>query len=229
MDGGNDRAEKDERAEQAKRVMCQEDAQKIKFPTRERFTWIAVVVLGLISVVGYGVGACLIMEPNHVSMHMDMYSPHQTSEVVPEHDYVGISQLLRILQTRPSRTPSRLITPRPTPRSTPRPTPAGGCKMQRYTLANIAQNNDASKCWLSLYGVVYDLTGFVGRHPGGPVIIGQCGKDATKNFDRQHGVGLLRENGFSSSIIGRLGSSRGVQSVPCNQINMVAVTGTRRE
>jgi cytochrome b involved in lipid metabolism len=226
MGDGN---EKDERAEQAKREMCQEeDAQKIKFPAQGRFTWIAVVVLGLISVVGYGVGACLIMEPSHVSMNMDMH-PHETSEVVPEHDSVGISQLLRFLQTRPSRTPSRLTTPRPTPRSTPRPTPAGGCKIQRYTLANIAQNNDASKCWLSLYGVVYDLTGFVGRHPGGPVIIGQCGKDATTNFDRQHGVGLLRENGFSSSIIGRLGSSRGVQSVPCNQINMVAVTGTRRE
>ena len=191
-----------ERAESAQQAMCREDCEKMKCPKQVGSVWIILTVLGLISIVGFGARD-------------------------------SVDKLPRLLQEGPPRspirTPSRLNTPRPTPRAAPRPSPAGGCQMQRYTLDNIAQNNDASKCWVSLYGVVYDLTRFVGRHPGGPVIIGQCGKDATTRFDRQHGVSLLREEGFSSSIIGRLGSSRGVQSVPCNQVKSVAVTGTRRE
>jgi len=191
-----------DRSESTQEALCHEDCETMKSPKQVGYAWIILTVLGLISIVGFGARASV----DKVSRRLQESPPRS-----------------------PVRTPSRLNTPRPTPRATPRPPSAGGCQMQRYTLANIAQNNDASKCWVSLYGVVYDLTEFVGRHRGGPVIIGQCGKDATTRFDRQHGVSLLREEGFSSSIIGRLGSSRGVQTVPCNQVNWVAVTGTRRE
>ena len=119
-------------------------------------------------------------------------------------------------------------TPKPTPKPTTKPTPTPGCQMQQYTLANIAQNAVASKCWVSLYGVVYNLTSFVGTHPGGSVILSLCGIDGTVRFDAIHGVSLLTTKGFSSSIIGRLGSSNTVISVPCNEVNLVAVTTVRR-
>ena len=165
------------------------------------------------------------MEKNDLNLKLDTDPREATSslrlsEVIPESDEsfdVSNEETPRMLAT-PTRRPTR----RPTPR------PATSCRMHRYTLANIAQNNDASKCWMSLYGVVYDLTAYVGKHPGGAIILDQCGTDATQNFDRQHGVSLLTKKGFASSIIGRLGSSRGVQTVACSSVKLVAVTGARR-
>ena len=101
--------------------------------------------------------------------------------------------------------------------------------MQQYTLATVAQNAAASKCWVSLYGVVYNLTSFVGKHPGGSVILSLCGTNGTAQFDAIHGVSLLTKKGFSSSIIGRLGSSNSMITVPCNEVNLVAVTTARRQ
>jgi len=49
-----------------------------------------------------------------------------------------------------------------------------------FTAADIAAHNQASDCWASVDGMVYDLTDWVNRHPGGSeAIMGACGKDIT--------------------------------------------------
>ena len=56
-----------------------------------------------------------------------------------------------------------------------------------YTLAQVGQHNAATDCWAAIDGGVYDLTGWVNRHPGGPErIIAICGTDASVAFDSQH-------------------------------------------
>ena len=206
---------RNERAENAHDVVYQDVSEELKSPSQARYyARMGVLVLGLVSVVVFGVGASFFMETNDLNFKSGTTSL-RLSEVIPESESFDLSQeeLPRILAA-PTRKPTA--------------SPAATCKMQRYTLANIKQNNGASKCWTSLYGVVYDLTSYVSKHPGGSVILTLCGTNGTSKFDAKHGVSLLQKKGFASSIIGRLGSSRGVQNVPCSQVKNVAVTGARR-
>ena len=158
---------------------------------------VAVMVVCLISaMVVLGGGGSFFMEMNGLNLDMNT-DPRQGT--VPEPNAISVS----------SKSSRRL-----------QDSTTGDCQMQQYTLADIAQSAD---CWVNLYGVVYDLTSFLDRHPGGSIIRSLCGTDGTTPFDNEHSVGLLRKKGFSSSIIGRLGESSGVQSVPCNEVDSVAV------
>ncbi len=57
-----------------------------------------------------------------------------------------------------------------------------------YTAAEIAKHNDASSCWTSINGGVYDLTNWINQHPGGPdYILALCGTDGSAAFNNQHG------------------------------------------
>ncbi len=56
------------------------------------------------------------------------------------------------------------------------------------TATTVATHNDASSCWAIINGNVYDLTGWIPNHPGGPQAILQlCGTDATAKFGGKHG------------------------------------------
>jgi len=61
-----------------------------------------------------------------------------------------------------------------------------------YTLSDVAKHHTAEDCWMAINGVVYDLTGYLPRHPTSPdVIVPWCGKEAsdaynTKNRGRPH-------------------------------------------
>jgi len=99
--------------------------------------------------------------------------------------------------------------------------------MQQYTVADLAVHNSEASCWYGLYGVVFNLTNYLSKHPGGLFVIrAQCGKDATAMFklEKKHDAALLAKKGFSTSVIGRLGSTRGTIEVPCNEVGLVAVT-----
>ncbi|MDA3036462.1 MAG: cytochrome b5-like heme/steroid binding domain-containing protein, partial [Actinomycetota bacterium] len=51
------------------------------------------------------------------------------------------------------------------------------------TSDEVKKHNSASDCWSIIDGVVYDLTNWVGSHPGGSSrITAICGKDGTSNF-----------------------------------------------
>lgn len=56
-----------------------------------------------------------------------------------------------------------------------------------YTLAEVAQHDTAGDCWAAVDGGVYDLTRWIGVHPGGQHrILDLCGTDATQKFMLQH-------------------------------------------
>lgn len=80
------------------------------------------------------------------------------------------------------------------------PTPA----IQTYTLAEIAQHNSASDCYTAINGSVYNLTSFVGQHPGGAKILKVCGIDGTAIFTARHGGSPQQAQVLSTLKIGML-------------------------
>ena len=57
-----------------------------------------------------------------------------------------------------------------------------------YTLAEVAKRNTQTECWVAIDGGVYDLTGWISEHRGGPgAIRALCGTDGTDQFISQHG------------------------------------------
>ncbi len=58
---------------------------------------------------------------------------------------------------------------------------------KNYSLSEVAQHNNQNDCWMAIGGKVYDITSFIGSHPGGErAILSGCGKDATNAFDSRH-------------------------------------------
>jgi len=101
------------------------------------------------------------------------------------------------------------------------------CKMEQYTTTDIGTRNTAANCWYGLYGVVYNLSKYLSKHPGGSAImLPYCGKIATNAYKaiKKHDATLLSKKGMSSYIVGRVGSSRKQISVKCSDVKKVAVT-----
>lgn len=52
--------------------------------------------------------------------------------------------------------------------------------MKTFTVEEVAQHNTESSFWIIIDSLVYDLTNFLGMHPGGEMILyPYAGKDAT--------------------------------------------------
>ncbi|XP_068941578.1 cytochrome b5 type B [Petaurus breviceps papuanus] len=53
-----------------------------------------------------------------------------------------------------------------------------------YRLEEVAERNSEKDVWMVIHGRVYDVTRFLGEHPGGEeVLIEQAGRDATESFE----------------------------------------------
>ena len=91
---------------------------------------------------------------------------------------------------RPTAAPATTARPTPTSTATATPTPTSTSKAATagYTLEQVRANNNASSCWSAIDGSVYDLTKWIGSHPGGAANIrGLCGIDGTSAFKSRHG------------------------------------------
>ena len=61
-----------------------------------------------------------------------------------------------------------------------------GSSPQTYTVSEVATHNSLNDCWLIVNNNVYDVTTFLGQHPGGASTISPyCGQEATRAFDTQ--------------------------------------------
>ncbi|XP_027703469.1 cytochrome b5 type B [Vombatus ursinus] len=53
-----------------------------------------------------------------------------------------------------------------------------------YRLEEVATRNSEKEMWIVIHGRVYDITSFLGEHPGGEeVLMEQAGRDATESFE----------------------------------------------
>lgn len=92
-----------------------------------------------------------------------------------------------------------------TPAPTPAPAPSTDSAPRVITADEVAQHSTPEDCWTIVNGEVYDLTSFVGKHPGGRSAISQiCGTDGTALFTGQHGGQGAPERQLSSLKLGVL-------------------------
>lgn len=69
------------------------------------------------------------------------------------------------------------------------------------TASEIAKHNSAGSCWLIVSGKIYDVSGYLGKHPAGAgAIIPYCGKDATDAFSGSSGGHA--HSGFAWGLLG---------------------------
>lgn len=77
--------------------------------------------------------------------------------------------------------------------------------VKTFTAAEVAAHNSAASCYAIVEGNVYDLTTWIGRHPGGEAAIKSlCGKDGTDQFNGQHGGQRQPLSTLDSFLIGTL-------------------------
>ncbi|PSR75144.1 FMN-dependent dehydrogenase-domain-containing protein, partial [Coniella lustricola] len=76
---------------------------------------------------------------------------------------------------------------------------------KEFSLDEVSKHTSPESCWVVLYGNVYDVTNFLGEHPGGSKIILQlAGKDATEEYDPIHPPGTLEESLAPEAKLGRV-------------------------
>ena len=63
------------------------------------------------------------------------------------------------------------------------PAPSTTEEPASYTLNDVAQHTTPFDCWMAIEGKVYNVTNYIGKHPGGKAILRGCGKDATTLFN----------------------------------------------
>jgi len=83
-----------------------------------------------------------------------------------------------------SRGAASVVSTTPTSQPSAPTTPA----VVTYTMSQVAQNNRSASCWSAIDGSVYNLTNWIGSHPGGSsAITSLCGVDGTASFKGKHG------------------------------------------
>ncbi len=84
-----------------------------------------------------------------------------------------------------------------------KPAPATQPAIKGYTFAEVATHSNASSCWTIIRSEVYDLTTWIGQHPGGEkAILSLCGKDGTAAFEGQHGGQQKQEETLAKFKLG---------------------------
>ena len=74
-----------------------------------------------------------------------------------------------------------------------------------YTLEKVKANASAASCWTVIKGNVYDLTKWIGSHPGGEnAILSLCGVDGSAAFASQHEGKSKPESHLAGYLLGPL-------------------------
>jgi hypothetical protein len=86
------------------------------------------------------------------------------------------------------------------------PTPLCHRPQRVFTRCEVALHSTESDCWLIAHGIVYDVTPFLPKHPGGlQSILRHAGKESSEDYDFHAGSA---QKLWKSYVIGRI--------VPCN-------------
>jgi cytochrome b involved in lipid metabolism len=73
------------------------------------------------------------------------------------------------------------------PSKSAEPTKSAAPASTGYTMERVKANGTTSMCWAVISGNVYDLTKWIGSHPGGSgAIASLCGTDGTSEFLAMH-------------------------------------------
>lgn len=74
-----------------------------------------------------------------------------------------------------------------------------------FSMEVVEKHNSKESCFTVINGNVYDLTEWVGKHPGGSEkILEICGKDGTMAFQSEHGGEKKPEKKLNEFYVGKL-------------------------
>jgi cytochrome b involved in lipid metabolism len=74
--------------------------------------------------------------------------------------------------------------------------------IQEYSIEEIEKHNTKESLWLHYEGQVYDITGFISKHPGGSILLKAGGKNL-KSVWEEEGVGWHLKNTYVTNILER--------------------------
>jgi cytochrome b involved in lipid metabolism len=75
-----------------------------------------------------------------------------------------------------------------------------------FSLAQVSAHSTVADCWSVVSGGVYNLTTWIGEHPGGAgVIKAMCGKDATVSFQSMHSSSSSAKAALVKLMVGVVG------------------------
>ena len=78
-------------------------------------------------------------------------------------------------------------------------------KSKVFSVAEVATHNSETSCYTIVRGNVYDVTLFIGKHPGGSdAVLKTCGKDGTELFVAKHGGKEKMETTLETMKVGAL-------------------------
>ena len=79
-----------------------------------------------------------------------------------------------------------------------------GTESKIITQSDLSEHSSSKDCWISVHGVVMDVTKFLDEHPGGAeVIVSVSGRDCSAEFEDIGHTDSARRQG-TKYIIGRL-------------------------
>lgn len=101
-------------------------------------------------------------------------------------------------------------------------TEGAGAPSTAYTLADVQAHATPESCWTAINGTVYDVTSWIGEHPGGARDIERlCGIDGTSDFVGEHGTERRPNSELQQFAIGSL---TGPQASPAAFLRAPAAT-----
>ncbi len=93
----------------------------------------------------------------------------------------------------------------PAPAKSAEPSKSAAPVAAGYTMERVKANNTSSSCWSVISGNVYDLTKWIGQHPGGSgAITSLCGTDGTSGFMAMHRNQSKPESRLAGYLLGPL-------------------------
>eukprot|EP01083_Nonionella_stella_P144460 451114_1 len=85
----------------------------------------------------------------------------------------------------------------------------------------LRKHTSEQSAWVAIKGTVYDVTKFLGDHPGGKkVLLRECGKDASKKFAMFHEDKVLRDYG-KNMVVGTVEGSSGSRPKESREAKML--------
>lgn len=152
------------------------------------------IIVGIVAVVIFLGGTIFILSRNGNGTQNTVNTPASTS--------TAQTNTATTTKTTTTTTTTTTVVPKTLPVIiTPAPAPAP----TSFTMVQVQMHNSKSDCWSVVNGKVYNLTSWIGQHPGGKsAILSMCGKDGSAGFNDQHGGQSRPANELDGFFIGAL-------------------------